>query len=448
MSSSLFIVSADGAQRQQLQAHFRAKFQVHAATRAEDAWALFSGLLPDVVIIDGDLPERGGVHLLERIRQEDGDVAVVFMTPHGDVEMAVQATKAGADNCLNKPVDTDVMGTIVDRAEKDASLRKSYSALRGRFRNIPGVPEGENLVLNERISTQVQIATQHQSATVLITGPTGSGKGCIAELIHHESERNEGPFVDINCAGLSDSLLESELFGHERGAFTDAKNLKRGLMEVANGGTLFLDEIGEITPPIQAKLLKVIEDKSFRRVGGTTNIEVDVRIIAATNLDLQQLVTIGMFRRDLYYRLNVLPIELPSLTERREDIPKLVMVFLQEHVNKLNKAANIISDEAMTALTNYSWPGNIRELRNVVDRAAILCNEDGITMRDLPHEVQASIARSADEEEGLMSLREAERRLIMRSLAHTQYNKAAAARILGISVKTLGRKLKQYEHES
>jgi len=281
--------------------------------------------------------------------------------------------------------------------------------------------------------------------TALITGPTGAGKGEVAEFIHSMSKRADSSFLDLNCAGLSASLLEPELFGHEQGAFTDARQMKKGLMEVSDGGTLFFDEIAEMPLSVQAKVLKVIETKTFRRMGGTVNLSSDVRIIAATNSDLMKKVEEGSFRRDLYYRLNILPIELKPLSERKSEIQELAMMFLGEFSSKTNKDIAGFSQDAMDLLMSSQWPGNIRELRNVIERAVILCRDKKITAKYLPQELKyQEPASSSFAESRAMTLKDLEKMHILRTLEMTNNNKAQAARILDIDVTTLNRKLKRY----
>ena len=445
MNASLLIVDDDKS-TEPIWRELRHSYAISTASNGEEAIGMFTAVMPDAVVLELHLPDTTGINVLQRCKEIEADIGIVILTAHGNVESAVEAMKLGADNFLTKPVDAQALDAILKKVIQQAKLKRTYRRLRNRYEQTEGIPEGEQLVLDPRITRDVEIAARNADTTVLLTGSTGSGKSAIAGLIHRKSPRKEGPFVDINCAGLSDTLLESELFGHERGSFTDAKTTKRGLMEVADSGTLFLDEIGELPLPLQAKFLKAIETKTFRRVGGTREIEVNIRIIAATNVSLSDYVRDGKFREDLYYRINVLPISMPRLSQRRNDIPKLVMLYLQNHAHQLNKTANIISDEAMSALTNYSWPGNIRELRNVVDRAAIICGPTGITLRDLPGEIQDAAHHRAETTEGeLLTLKELERRAIIDTLKHTGNNKAAASRILDIDVKTLRRKITEYK---
>ncbi|MEZ4271832.1 MAG: sigma-54 dependent transcriptional regulator [Myxococcota bacterium] len=447
MKDSVLIVDDDPAMWP-LWDQLRENYAVSTAVSGEEAIGIFTAVIPDTVIIELHLRDMTGINILMRLKELEPDIGVVILTAHGNIEVAVEAMKLGADNFLTKPIEFKTMDAILKKSIQKAKLTRTYRRLRHRYENRQGLPEGEQLILDEDTMRDVDIAARNNTTTILITGPTGAGKSVIAGLIHRQSARRDQPFVDINCAGLSETLLESELFGHERGAFTDAKTAKRGLMEVADGGTLFLDEIGELPRPLQAKFLKAIETKSFRRVGGTRNIEVELRIIAATNVNLNELVRQGQFRQDLFYRLNVLPIHMKSLAERIEDIPKLVMLYLQNHAHRLNRTANIISDEAVAALSAYSWPGNIRELRNVIDRAAIICGAEGITLRDLPVELQQRPRLpSFSQNTEIVSLHEAERRAIERTLKFTENNKAAAARILGIDVKTLRRKLHEYRQQ-
>lgn len=444
---SLLLLVDPSPSASRLQHTLASNYEVFTAADGAHALRSFDEILPHGVIIEAELPDGPGLDLLKKIKEMDPEVVVIMVTEGNNVALAVEAMQAGAEHFLVKPFDVQALDAVLQKNLKQAQLNRSFFRLKSKFETFDGLPEGETFILDPKIDRAVDIAARSPDATVLISGPTGSGKSWIAGLIHRRSARRDAPFVDINGAGLSDTLLESELFGYERGAFTDAKNTKRGLMEVAHGGTLFLDEVSELSLATQAKILKAIETKNFRRVGSTHNIGVDVRIIAAANVSLQEHVRSGKFREDLYYRLNVLPVVMPPLRERQQEIPTLVMLFLQKHAHKLNKTANIITDEAMAALKGYSWPGNVRELRNVIDRAAILCGPEGLTLDDMPAEIRgqrtaAAVANTLP----LMPLAQAEQTLIRQALSQTGNNKAAAARLLGIDVKTLRRKLATYGH--
>jgi two-component system response regulator AtoC len=339
----------------------------------------------DLMLLDFRLPDTTGLEILRRVRQEAPETSVVMMTAYGTVESAVEAMKLGAFDYLTKPVNLDELTVIVNKALETTSLRREVRRLRREQREIHGAMRliGSSPAMLE-VMELVEKVCASQATTVLLEGDSGTGKNVVAKSIHYGSPRAERPFVNITCSALTETLLESELFGHERGAFTDAKLQKKGLLEVADGGTVFLDEIGEMGTAMQVKLLRFLEEKTFKRVGGTRDIQVDVRIIAATNRNLEEAVREGAFREDLFYRLRVIPIRLPSLRERREDIRLLVQHFLDHFNQEFRKNTKEVSPEAMKRLTGYAWPGNVRELRNVIERIMILENKERIDVEDLP----------------------------------------------------------------
>jgi len=404
MKPPILIIDDDSSILEALHEYFKADYEVYTASGGREGVSAFNKTLPAAVILDLRMPDMGGMEVLEEIKSADPNVPVIMLTAY------------------------------------TARLHKNYQYMLGSFNHLR-----EKLILHPHTWNAVNLMSQNPDITVLVTGPTGAGKRVVAELIHRESSRKDAPFVDINCAGLSEGLLESELFGHERGAFTDAKTKKKGLMEIAHGGTLFLDEIGEMPLSVQAKILNAIENKSFRRIGGTENLKVDTRIIAATNADLVSQMKKGRFREDLYYRLNVIPVKLPPLKERKEDIPELTALFLKEFSAKTNKPVQGFTDDAISLLMDYSWPGNIRELKNIIERAVMLCESNRISIHHLPRELRKNIYNSAPHyETSLMTLEEAQKRQIALTLEYTKNNKSEAARILGIHVSTLARKIKAY----
>lgn len=389
--------------------------------------------LPDVILLDLNLPDMKGMSILKEIKSIHNDIAVIVLTGYGGLEDAIKAIKLGAEHYFQKPVDLEELAIIVDRCLNTRRLRqevlsnKSPIPLIGRSRHIQGLFHIINLM------------AENPSTTVLISGETGTGKEVVARNIHLLSKRSDKPFVDINCASIPENIFESELFGHEAGAFTDAKTSTKGLFEIADGGTVFLDEVSEMPLFLQSKLLRFLETKTFRRIGGTRDIKVDVRIIAATNRDLEKNVREGLFRDDLYYRLNVMPIKIPPLRERPEDIPFLAEFFLNEVVKHLNKRSLSFEKEALDTLIGYSWPGNIRELKNVIERAAILCQGQVITRENLLLE-----RREKEDNSPMLTLQDVEKLHIKKVLEYTGNNRTKTAQILGISRSTLNEKIKNY----
>jgi two-component system response regulator AtoC len=418
---------------------------------------------PEVILLDLRLPDGDGLEILERLQGVCPEAAVILLTGHGNVEVAVTAIKKGAEDFLEKdPSSLEVTELRVERALEMLKLRRENRYYRYQAHGrAPGQISGDSPAIRE-IHAMVDLLAKAPQTTVLVQGESGSGKELVARAIHYRSARADKPFLEINCAGLSEHLLESELFGHERGAFTDAKALKRGLLEIADGGTLFLDEIGDMPLAIQPKFLRVLENRTFRRVGGTRDISVDVRVITASNKDLSKLVEKQTFREDLYYRLKVMPFTVPPLRERGNDILVLADLFVQEFNGMLKKRIRGYSPEAQQVLLAYSWPGNVRELRNVTERGMILCQGETIPISCLPAELQqlagtmpapppvlAPEAPGQAPEVGqplgaLGTLEEMEQRYIREVLASVSGNRSQAARVLGISRSTLQDKIRRY----
>jgi two-component system response regulator AtoC len=418
---------------------------------------------PEVILLDLRLPDGDGLEILERLQGVCPEAAVILLTGHGNVEVAVTAIKKGAEDFLEKdPSSLEVTELRVERALEMLKLRRENRYYRYQAHGrAPGQISGDSPAIRE-IHAMVDLLAKAPQTTVLVQGESGSGKELVARAIHYRSARADKPFLEINCAGLSEHLLESELFGHERGAFTDAKALKRGLLEIADGGTLFLDEIGDMPLAIQPKFLRVLENRTFRRVGGTRDISVDVRVITASNKDLSKLVEKQTFREDLYYRLKVMPFTVPPLRERGNDILVLADLFVQEFNGMLKKHIRGYSLEAQQVLMAYSWPGNVRELRNVTERGMILCQGETIPISCLPAELQqlagtmpapppvlAAGAPGQAQEVGqplgvIGTLEEMEQRYIREVLASASGNRSQAARVLGISRSTLQDKIRRY----
>jgi DNA-binding NtrC family response regulator len=422
--------------------------QVSVAGSGEEALKLLAEEDYAVVLTDLRMKGMQGLELLNQIKREYPEVNVVLMTAFGSVDTAVEAMKHGASDYLTKPVKKDELIRVVERVIREAALRREVDRLRREVRKEYSFHQilGKSKTIQAVFDLIRRVADS--PTNVLITGESGTGKELVAKAIHYNSSRKEAPFVPVNCAAIPEQLLESELFGHMRGAFTDAKVDKRGLFEEAQKGTLFLDEISELPLMLQAKLLRAIQEKEIRRVGATKPIAVDVRIIAATNLNLADEVKNKRFREDLYYRLNVIELKLPPLRERREDIPLLVDAFLKKCAEMGGKPVKGISEAALAMLIDYAWPGNVRELENVIERAVTLSRGDKVSPDDLPPAVQGARGdrRVLDEAaEKSLPLHEVEKEYIKKILEKTGGNKYQAAHVLGIDRKTLYRKLAEIE---
>jgi DNA-binding NtrC family response regulator len=396
---------------------------------------------PQMIFLDIELPDMNGLEALKAIRKRQNEVAVVIITAYGTIERAVQAMKDGAYDFIQKPLKPGYVALVVERAMERERLKREVEILSGEAGERYHLVVAKSSRMNLAVDSAKMAATT--KSTVLLLGESGTGKELFARAIHNWSERKSGPFVAVNCVGLSKELFESELFGHEKGAFTGAHQLKKGKVELAHGGTVFLDEIGDVSTEIQTKLLRFLQEKEFERVGSTKSIQVDVRIIAATNRNLETLVKEGRFRDDLYYRLNVVPIALPALRERKEDIPALVYYFLQRFSKETKKNFTEVTPEAMERLLTYDWPGNARELANVIERAIVLSQGPQITLQDLSP-VVASKAPDALIDD--LPYREAvdayRQRIIVGALSRTQGNRAAAAKRLGMERRHLLRLMK------
>ena len=431
-----------------------AGYRVETANDGYRALALVQEIPPDAILLDIRMPELDGLQVMERIQRIDGGLPVILMTAFGTTEMAIQAMKAGAFDYIVKPFNLDELILTVKKAVTMKQLASEVEILRGNHSaktapvDLPvDVMIGQSLPMQNVYKTIGRVAGSN--VTVLIQGESGTGKELVARAIHDNSERRDGPFVKINCATIPENLMESELFGYEKGAFTGAGARKPGKFELAHQGTIFLDEIGELTLSAQAKLLRVLQEKEFERVGGTQNIRVDVRILAATNKDLQRCVQEGIFREDLYFRLRVVIIRLPPLREHLEDVPVLARYFLQHYSRELNQPVNDFSPEAMLLLQQYDWPGNVRELRNVCEQAVVLARGPIIMPEDLPFSLHASgrELREAVLKPGA-TLKEivadVERQVILRTLREHNWNRTATARALGLNRRSLYAKMKEY----
>jgi two-component system response regulator AtoC len=406
----------------------------------------------DLVLLDIRLPEMDGIEVLERIKAIDEGVEVILVTAVKTVRTAVAAMKLGAFDYLTKPFEEDELLSLVRRALEKRSLEREVVFLRGELARRHDFDEiiGQHAEMQKLYRLIAQVA--RTSTTVLVTGESGTGKELIARAIHRQSPRRDKPFVPVNPAAISETLLESELFGHEKGAFTGAYQRKLGRFELAQGGTLFLDEVATLKPDVQVKLLRVLQEREIERVGGTRSIAIDVRIVAATNVDLKRLVSERTFREDLFYRLNVVAITVPPLRERVGDVPLLVEHFIRRYNHEFNKRIEGLSPDALDALTAYGWPGNVRELQNVIERSIVLVDGPTIGLRDLPLDLTLSPHGAAGEGREVMQLNEAsdqfERQIVLRVLERVQGNQSEAARLLGLHRNSLKAKLARWKIRS
>jgi DNA-binding NtrC family response regulator len=399
---------------------------------------------PDVILTDLKMPGLDGIAFMEKARMASPGAVFVVMTAFGTISSAVEAIKKGAENYLLKPLDPEALGAVVDRAMEKARLVQEAQKLRDRLRERNAF---SHVVSSDpKMEAVLQLVAQvgPSKASVLITGESGTGKELIAEAIHLASPRARAPFVRLHCAALSESLLESELFGHERGAFTGAVGRREGRFKQADGGTLFLDEIGEISAAVQVKLLRFLQEKMFERVGGNETLKVDVRVIAATNRDLGAEIKRGAFREDLFYRLNVVTVELPPLRDRRADVPALASFFLRRYAAENGKTIETFADDALETLLEYRWPGNVRELENVVERAVVLCEGPRIEKKHLPASVVPSEDRGGPPPIPGTTIAELEKYAILKTLEACGGSTSKAATVLGVSPRKIQYKLHEY----
>ncbi|MBI4399063.1 MAG: sigma-54-dependent Fis family transcriptional regulator [Candidatus Omnitrophica bacterium] len=434
-------------------------YEVFTAQTAREGFRLFEEEFFDVVLLDIRLPDGDGKEILKRMHRTDPLLAVILITANEDIRSAVECMRAGAYNYLHKPFEFEELRLNIEKAVEGRRLKKRMTDLesqeRGKydFHNIIAESRGMKAVLDI-----VRRVAESEASTILLTGESGTGKDLIAKTIHYAGSRSGRPFVSINCAAIPETLLESELFGFEKGAFTDARQSKKGLVEEASHGTLFLDEIGDMPRELQAKLLHLMDQKKFRKVGGLKEIESDIRILAATHRDLKVEVAEGRFRQDLFYRLHVLPITIPPLRERKEDIPALVHFFMDHFNREFKKSIDDISEEAMEVLVGYEWPGNVRELRNIIERMMILNRDEQIQLKHLPLEIysetcvkepshfrSAAVATSLVIPPELMGapLETIEKHVLLLTLEKTKWNQSRAAKILGIGRDALRYKIQK-----
>ncbi|MFZ0052688.1 MAG: sigma-54 dependent transcriptional regulator [Desulfobaccales bacterium] len=417
----------------------RGGYQVDAAADGLTALAKTQENYYDIMLIDVKMPEMDGLSLLKKLKETESEITILMMTAYGDIHDAVQAIKLGAYDYLLKPFDLEELNFTLEKLVQMQNLTMENLILKERLATITRFENlvGQSPVMVKLFETIVDVA--QTDATVLITGETGTGKELVAQAIHAQSPRCYAPFIAINCGAFTEHLLESELFGHEKGAFTDAKYTKKGRLEMANAGTLFLDEVGDISLKMQIDLLRVLETHEFTRVGGTATLHSDFRIIAASNQDLQDAIRRKTFRQDLFYRLNVIHLQVPPLRERPEDIPLLAQHFLKRYATETKKKCDSIHQRALEAMQQYPWPGNVRELENAIERAVVVGKDRQIKLCDLPF-----IAAGGMTELGELSLEELERQYITQLLASKGSNLTHVARILGINRSTLYEKIKKY----
>jgi len=430
-------------------------YETKTAHSGEDAIVLLREEIFDLVFLDIRLPKMDGLEVLKKSIEMDPDLIVVMMTAHGTVESAVEAMRIGAYHYLMKGFDHEELRIVAKKALEVNKLKREVSHLKLKdSRRYPDTAIFGNSPNMKKVKDLIKVVATTPKTSVLIQGESGTGKELVAWAVHNWSARAEKPMIPINCSAIPEALMESELFGFEKGAFTDAKTMKKGVFELAHGGTIFLDEISSMSPNLQPKLLRVLETQSFRRIGGVSDIKIDVRIIAATNQDLMQCIKDGTFREDLYYRLKVLEILIPPLKERIEDIVPIAKLFIDQNNKEFSKKIKGISEEAEQLLMSYLWPGNVRELKNIIERATILCQDEIIQVEHLAIELQnistqesipvSAVTSNVVTSEETVSLQEIEKRHIIKTLEKFNGNKSKAARILEISRSTLREKLKQY----
>ena len=426
-------------------------YEVVTAGTGEDALRLVREEQPDLVLLDIQLPGMSGIEALEKIKEHDEDIIVIMVTANSGLENAVRAMRLGAYDYVSKPFNLEELSIVVRKALDSLDLKQEVVRLRTETKkNGPPNIIGESQHVRSLMDVLDKVA-HSEASTVLVQGESGTGKELVAKWIHYSSNRAEKPFIAINCAAVPATLLESELFGHEKGAFTDAKTSKKGLFELADGGTVFLDEIGDMEMGMQAKLLRFLEDRSFRKIGGGRVFTVDVRIISATNKDLHKSIEERTFRNDLYYRLQVIPIMLPSLRERKEDIIPLATHFIGLYNRDFNKKVQGIAGMAERMMTDYSWPGNVRELKNVIERAIILGNDDTLLLENLPLEIVAKTSAPSGAPassfrlppEGI-DIEEVEKELIRQALEITEWNQSKAAKKLNLGIDAFRYRMKKF----
>lgn len=451
MAIRVLIIEDESLIRWSLRQKFEERaYEVHEAENGELAVEAFHTGEFDLIMLDYKLPDTTGLDILRKLRELKREDVVVMITAYSNIEDAVEAIKLGAHDYVAKPFQMDQLLVTVDKALETTQLRRQLRELRRRLQHEYGFDRilGQHPSMLQLFDVINSVARSN-SSTVFLRGETGTGKDLVAGVIHYNSDRAVRPFMNITCTAISETLLESELFGHERGAFTDARQQKKGLFELADGGTVFLDEVGDMSPALQAKLLHFIENRRFRRIGGSVEIEVDVRVMAATNRDIEQAIQTGQFRKDLLYRLNVVPIFLPPLRERGEDVRLLADHFVSIYSREFKKPIKHVQDEAYARLSSYAWPGNVRELRNVIERAVLLCKDNVLKSSDIvlgsgqPNTAEDTLA-SLNLPPGGVDLDQLENKLLRQALARAGGNQTQAAKLLNVSRDTFRYRLEKH----
>ena len=446
---NILVIDDEAAQRDILTGYLKKKgYQIFAASSGKEGIEITKNEPVDIILSDFKMPELNGIEVLEQVKKMNPEISFVIVTAYGTVENAVKAMRLGAFDYISKPVDLDELDLMIERIIEHKKLKSENQLLKTQLQEKYKISSivSQSQKMEEVINVAARVA--ESKATVLITGENGTGKEVLAKAIHYMSSRKEKPFIAVNVPALTETLLESELFGHEKGAFTGADKMKKGRFEIADGGTLFLDEVGDIPQSIQVKLLRVLQEHQFERVGGTERIEVDVRIIAATNKDLEQKIKEGTFREDLYYRLNVVSINIPPLRERKEDILPLIENFIDKYCKENNKEKLEVSKEAVDVLMKYTYPGNVRELENIIERAVVLTRGKVITLNDLPMNIKGfkdeKALGSLDEGTLTDQVEALEKQLIFDALQQSDGNQTKAGKLLGLTERNLRYKLKKY----
>ena len=448
---NILVIDDEAAQRDVLTGYLKKKgYQIFAASSGKEGIEITKNEPVDIILSDFKMPDLNGIEVLEQVKKMNPEISFVIVTAYGTVENAVKAMRLGAFDYISKPVDLDELDLMIERIIEHKNLKSENQLLKTQLQEKYKISSvvSQSQKMEEVINVAARVADS--KATVLITGENGTGKEVLAKAIHYMSSRKEKPFIAVNVPALTETLLESELFGHDKGAFTGADKMKKGRFEIANGGTLFLDEVGDIPQSIQVKLLRVLQEHQFERVGGTEKIEVDVRIIAATNKELEQKIKDGTFREDLYYRLNVVSIKIPPLRERKEDILPMIESFIEKYCKENNKEKLEVSKEVVDTLMKYNYPGNVRELENIIERAVVLTRAHSkvITLNDIPMNI-----KGFKEEKSIGSLDEGtlteqvealEKQLIFDALQQSGGNQTKAGKLLGLTERNLRYKLKKY----